>query len=72
MDAAGGPLTYVTKGDANSRLERFENGRQYEVLGKLVAVSREGKMRPEPGRIGNLARLFGSLAAIPVLKMVGR
>ncbi len=71
-NAAEGPPIYVTKGDANSRLERFENGRRYEVLGKLVAVSRDGKTRPVPGRVGNLARLFGSLAAIPVLKMVGR
>jgi hypothetical protein len=70
--AAGIPSTYVTKGDANSRLERFENGRRYEVLGRVVAVSRDGKTRPVPGRIGNLARLVGSLAAIPVLRMVGR
>ena len=72
VNAAGGLPTYVTKGDANSRLERFENGRRYEVLGKLVSVSRDGKTRPVPGRVGNLARLVGSLAAIPVLKMVGR
>lgn len=70
--ATGMPSTYVTKGDANSRVERFENGRRYEVLGRVVAISRDGKTRPVPGRIGNLARLVGSLAAIPVLRMVGR
>ena len=68
----GGDERYVTKGDSSSRLERFENRQRYEILGKVVAVSRDGKTRPVPGRIGNLARLFGSLVATPILKMVGR
>jgi hypothetical protein len=68
----GGDERYVTKGDSNSRLERFENHKRYEILGKVVAVARDGKTRPMPGRIGNLARLVGSLVTAPLLKMVGR
>jgi hypothetical protein len=63
---------YLTKGDAMSRIEKFENGRECEILGKVAAVSRDGKTWPVPGRIGNLARLFGSLVAIPILRMAGR
>jgi hypothetical protein len=70
--AGGDGRTYITKGDATSRIERFENGKRYEILGKVVAVARDGKTKPVPGRIGNLARLFGSLVATPLLKMVGR
>lgn len=62
----------VTKGDAISSIEHFENGRQSEVLGKVSAVARDGKTWPVPGRVGNLARLFGSLVAMPILKMAGR
>jgi len=68
----GGATTYVTKGDATSRFERFENRRRYEILGKVVAVSRDGTTRSVPGRLGNLARLFRSLATTPLLRMVGR
>jgi hypothetical protein len=63
---------YLTKGDSASRIERFENRKRCEILGKVVAVARDGKTRPIPGRIGNLARLAGSLIATPLLKMVGR
>jgi hypothetical protein len=38
----------------------------------VAAISRDGKTWPVPGRIGNLARLFGSLVAIPILRMAGR
>jgi hypothetical protein len=62
----------VTKGDAISSIEHFENGRQSEVLGKVSAVARDGKTWAVPGRVGNLARLFGSLVAMPILKMAGR
>jgi hypothetical protein len=53
-------------------VESFENGRESEILGKLAAVSRDGKVLPLPGKIGNLAHVFGSLVATPMLKMVGR
>jgi hypothetical protein len=59
------------KGDAMSRIDSFENGRQSEVLGKL-AISRAGKTLPLPGQIGSLAQLFGSLIATPILKLAGR
>jgi hypothetical protein len=59
-------------GDAKARIDSFENGRQSEILGKLLAVSRDGKTWPLPGRIGNLAHLVGSLVATPILRMVAR
>ena len=63
---------FLTKGDAMSQIESFENHRQSEILGKVAAISRDGKTWPVPGRIGNLARLFGSLVAMPILRMAGR
>ena len=68
----GGAAKFLTKGDAMSHIESFENHRQSEILGKVAAISRDGKTWPVPGRIGNLARLFGSLVAIPILRMAGR
>lgn len=71
--AAGQPqFKFFMKGDALSTIENFENGRQSEILGRVSAVSRDGKMVPVPGRIGNLARLLGSLVATPILKLAGR
>ena len=63
---------FFMKGDALSSIEGFENGRQSEILGRVSAISRDGQTQPVPGRIGNLARLLGSLVAAPILKMVGR
>jgi hypothetical protein len=63
---------FLTKGDALSTIERFENGRQSLILGRVTAISRDGKTWPVPGRVGNLARLFGSLVAMPILKLAGR
>lgn len=63
---------FFMKGDALSSIEAFENGRQSEILGRVSAVSRNGKAVPMPGRLGNLARLVGSLVATPLLKMAGR
>ncbi len=71
-DLRGGAATFITKGDSVARIEKFENHRRYEILGKVVAVARDGKTRQVPGRVGNLARLVGSLVAIPLLKMAGR
>jgi hypothetical protein len=68
----GNAPKFMTKGDAMSRIETFENQRECEILGKVAAISRDGKTWPVPGRIGNLARLFGSLVAIPILRMAGR
>ncbi|HTA19946.1 MAG TPA: hypothetical protein VK989_11670, partial [Polyangia bacterium] len=73
LPALGGSAAqFVTKGDSVSSIEHFENGRQSEILGKVSAVARDGKTWPMPGRMGNLARLFGSLVAMPILKMAGR
>ncbi|HSY40925.1 MAG TPA: hypothetical protein VLA79_15410 [Polyangia bacterium] len=43
-----------------------------ELLGRVTLVSRDGKSLPLPGRVGDLARSFGPLVAIPMLKMAGR
>jgi hypothetical protein len=59
-------------GQAKTAVESFENGQQAEILGKLAAVSADGKTWPLPGRIENLVPVFGSLVATPILKMVGR
>ncbi len=70
---AGKPkFKFYTKGDALSSIEGFENGKQSEILGRVSAISRDGRTVPVPGRIGNLARLLGSLVAAPILKMAGR
>jgi len=59
-------------GQAKAVVDSFENGQQAEILGKLAAVSADGKTWPLPGRIDNLVPLFGSLVATPILKMMGR
>jgi len=43
-----------------------------ELLGRVTLVSRDGKILPLPKRVGDLARSFGPLVAIPMLKMAGR
>ncbi len=63
---------FYMKGDALSAIEGFENGKESEILGRVSAISRDGTTVPVPGRVGNLARLVGSLVATPILKMAGR
>jgi len=60
------------RSDARFEVESFENGRESEILGKLAAVSRDGKVVPLSGQLGDLAHVFGSLVATPMLKMAGR
>jgi len=43
-----------------------------ELLGRVTLVCRDGKRQPLPGRVGDLARSFGPLVALPMLKMAGR
>jgi hypothetical protein len=43
-----------------------------ELLGRVTLVARDGKTLPLPGRVGDLARSFGPLVAIPMLRMAGR
>ena len=46
-----------------------------ELLGRVTLVSRDGKALPLPGSVrtvGELARRFGPLVAIPMLRMAGR
>ncbi len=65
-------VKYFMKGDARSTIERFENGRESEILGRVSAVSRDDRAVPMPGRLGALARLLGSLVATPLLRATGR
>jgi hypothetical protein len=60
------------KGDALPHIEQFENGRQAEILGKVQAISRDGRVSPVAGRSRNLAMLFGSLVSMPLLKILRR
>jgi hypothetical protein len=43
-----------------------------ELLGRVILVARDGKTRPLPRRVGDLARSFGPLVALPMLRMAGR
>jgi hypothetical protein len=43
-----------------------------ELLGRVTLISRDGRTLPLPGRVGELARTFGPLVAIPMLRMAGR
>jgi hypothetical protein len=47
-------------------------GIEGELLGRITLVARDGRTLPLPGRIGDLARSFGPLVAIPMLRMAGR
>jgi hypothetical protein len=43
-----------------------------ELLGRVTLISRDGRTLPLPGRVAELARTFGPLVAIPMLRMAGR
>ncbi|HLK88680.1 MAG TPA: hypothetical protein VKZ18_02235 [Polyangia bacterium] len=43
-----------------------------EVLGRVALVARDGRRLPLTGRVGDLARSFGPLVALPMLRMAGR
>jgi hypothetical protein len=64
-----GGVRVRTKGDAASGIESFVDGREAEVLGRVVAVGRDGRTRPVPGRLGRLALLAGSLAVMPLQRL---
>jgi hypothetical protein len=59
----------LTKGDAFASIERVRDGREAEILGIVVALSRKGEVRPLRGRLAKLARVLASLAAAPVVKV---
>jgi hypothetical protein len=62
----GGSSTLLTKGDNAGSFERFRDGREAAVLGRVVSVCRDGTSRPVAGRARRLARLAGSLVALPL------
>jgi hypothetical protein len=43
-----------------------------ELLGRVTLVARDGRALPLPGRLGDLARSFGPMVALPMLRMAGR
>jgi hypothetical protein len=43
-----------------------------EILGRMALVARDGRRLPLTGRVGDLARSFGPLVALPMLRMAGR
>jgi hypothetical protein len=43
-----------------------------QLLGRVTLVARDGTTRALPGRVGDLARSFGPLVALPMLRMAGR
>jgi len=67
---AGAPKSRtLTKGDAFASIDRVRDGRDAEILGTVVALSRKGEVRPLQGRLAKLAALLTSLVAAPVVKM---
>jgi hypothetical protein len=46
--------------------------KQEEILGKVSALSRDGRTSKVSGHVGNLSRLFGSLAAFPAARAARR
>jgi len=55
--------------------ERLPKGTSWahaEVLGRVSGLARDGKSRPMPGRLDQLARLFGDEVALPILRLAGR
>jgi hypothetical protein len=47
-------------------------GRRAQLLGKVSAVSRDGKTWQVPGRADDLGRRFGTEVALPILRRAGR
>lgn len=60
------------KGDALEQIERFENGKEAEVIGRVRGISRGGQSWAVPGAMGNLALLLGSFLLVPFLKARAR
>jgi len=58
----GGEVRVAAKGDRAGGIERFVDRRDAEILGKVTAVTRDGKARRLPGRLVKWSRLAGSLA----------
>jgi hypothetical protein len=53
---------------------RFDRARSRpgEVLGKVSLLSPDGKLQPLPERVGDVARSFGPLLSMPMLRMGAR
>ena len=60
------------KGDSLGGIEKFDNGKEAEVIGRVRGIYREGKHRILPGPLGNLAILGASLLAMPLLRLLER
>ena len=55
-------------GEADPKVGKRVAGGRAELLGKVNLIARDGKTFPIPGRIGELARVFGSLVAAPIME----
>jgi len=64
--------TLLCRRQGNDAQHRPFGDQEAELLGKVVLVSRVGKQRPMPGRIDDLASVFGALVADPVLRTAER
>jgi hypothetical protein len=60
---------FYAKGDALGHIETFDHGRDAQVIGRVKAISRNGRSWPLPGRLANLAILLSSLLLMPVMKL---
>jgi hypothetical protein len=66
--AEGSTSRVYAKGDSLGHIESFSSGRQGEVIGRVQAVSRQGRARAVPSRLGSLALLGLSLMLGPLWK----
>jgi hypothetical protein len=64
-------LRLTTKGDGLGTLERFVDGREAEVLGRVMAVSRDGVTRRVDGGLERIAGLVASMARMPAQRLRG-
>ena len=60
---------FYAKGDSLGHIETFDDGMDAQVIGRVKAISRNGRSWPVPGRLANLAILLGSLLLMPVMKL---
>ena len=60
---------FYAKGDSLGHIETFDDGKEAQVIGRVKAISRNGRSWPVPGRLGSLAILLSSLLLMPVMKL---
>jgi hypothetical protein len=68
----GGRNRVYAKGDALGGIERFDDGREATVIGRVRSISRGGEIMPVPGRMRSMGILLGSLLLMPLMKLMAR